>query len=342
MMKRAIVVTGLVGLAAGAAVGQTGGRADAQGRGELQRLANGIDIAPVRIAPAVRGPDGVQQAGDWVPYGDSSRRACDDLALRFDCIEQTGQCADGYLFFGTSYCNMFVTNDMVVDERTDMEAGFRRLDFAWYWSCAGFGTETCLVAVFTQDSEPCDDDSFDYGGWLLDFGPLSCNPGGYYFASVDLSTAGTWAVPDAGEGSYAIVFAREQTDSGGLVLATCAQPMLWATGEDRGDQFAPGTQGPNQLDDDNPVDGTHGPLECYSYAIEECPFELGAAAGFWQESCADCGYADFNNDGLVNISDIVAFFDAWAAGDALADCNRDQSVNTLDVLCFLNTWNACR
>ena len=50
--------------------------------------------------------------------------------------------------------------------------------------------------------------------------------------------------------------------------------------------------------------------------------------------------ADFNGDGDVNTLDVLAFLNAWTAGDAAADFNGDGDVNTLDVLAFLNAWNA--
>jgi hypothetical protein len=50
--------------------------------------------------------------------------------------------------------------------------------------------------------------------------------------------------------------------------------------------------------------------------------------------------ADFNGDGTVNTQDVLAFLNAWVAGDASADFNGDGSVNTLDVLAFLNAWGA--
>ena len=53
---------------------------------------------------------------------------------------------------------------------------------------------------------------------------------------------------------------------------------------------------------------------------------------------ADC-YADFNGDGRVNTQDVLAFLNAWNAGDRSADCNGDRNINTQDVLCFLNAWN---
>jgi hypothetical protein len=56
-------------------------------------------------------------------------------------------------------------------------------------------------------------------------------------------------------------------------------------------------------------------------------------------ACSDSCVADFNGDGSVNTLDMLAFLNAWAAGDSSADVNGDGTVNTLDVLEFLNLWN---
>ena len=50
--------------------------------------------------------------------------------------------------------------------------------------------------------------------------------------------------------------------------------------------------------------------------------------------------ADFNGDGSVNTLDVLAFLNAWGAGDPSADMNGDGVVNTLDVIMFLNLWSA--
>jgi len=55
--------------------------------------------------------------------------------------------------------------------------------------------------------------------------------------------------------------------------------------------------------------------------------------------CNDC-VADFNGDGSVNTQDVLAFLNAWTAGDDTADINGDGSINTQDVLAFLNLWTA--
>lgn len=52
-----------------------------------------------------------------------------------------------------------------------------------------------------------------------------------------------------------------------------------------------------------------------------------------------CG-GDFNGDCNVNTQDVLAFLNAWVAGNRSADCNGDGTVNTVDVICFLNLWTA--
>lgn len=47
---------------------------------------------------------------------------------------------------------------------------------------------------------------------------------------------------------------------------------------------------------------------------------------------------DLNGDGATDTRDVLAFLNAWAAGDSEADYNGDGVVNTIDVLAFLNAW----
>jgi hypothetical protein len=51
-------------------------------------------------------------------------------------------------------------------------------------------------------------------------------------------------------------------------------------------------------------------------------------------SCAP----DFNGDGQVNVSDFLAFLQAFAAGDARADFTQDGQVNVSDFLAFLQAF----
>lgn len=47
---------------------------------------------------------------------------------------------------------------------------------------------------------------------------------------------------------------------------------------------------------------------------------------------------DFNDDGVVNTQDFVAFLNAWAAGQTRGDFNLDQTIDTIDFIAFLNAW----
>jgi hypothetical protein len=318
---------------------------------DLQKLDNAIEVTPQRIAK-VRYENGqARMVSDWTDYNGSSSRSIE--ARVFDCfgdddsdrfMDDVGGCfttSTSRWYFGTGYCNMFTVADHTVEDGTVIADGFCAIDFAWQWTCAGFGTETCIVAVFTQESVPCDPSTFDYSGWLLDFGTLSCNPGGYYYTNVDLST-GSWPIPATGTGSHMLIYAQSVTTSGALVLATCAQTMLW--GNTYGGANERGSQVTEQYDDDNPADGTHTTSECYTYDYGLCPDPLGAMVQWWGslDDGGECDYADFNGDGTVNTQDFSAFFNQWVPKDASADCNGDGTVNTQDVTCFLNLWNSCR
>jgi len=47
---------------------------------------------------------------------------------------------------------------------------------------------------------------------------------------------------------------------------------------------------------------------------------------------------DFNGDGWLDTRDVLAFLNAWNAGDPRADYNGDGAIDTLDVLAYLNAW----
>jgi len=50
--------------------------------------------------------------------------------------------------------------------------------------------------------------------------------------------------------------------------------------------------------------------------------------------------ADFNGDGTVDTRDVLAFLNAWTAGDDAADIDGNGLIDTRDVLAFLNLWTA--
>ncbi|HZW10574.1 MAG TPA: GC-type dockerin domain-anchored protein [Phycisphaerales bacterium] len=49
---------------------------------------------------------------------------------------------------------------------------------------------------------------------------------------------------------------------------------------------------------------------------------------------------DFDGNGVVDTRDVIAFLNAWNAGDASSDCDGNGVIDTRDVICFLNAWNA--
>jgi hypothetical protein len=76
----------------------------------------------------------------------------------------------------------------------------------------------------------------------------------------------------------------------------------------------------------------------------DASFRLAAGAGLGGDSAvffelAGC-VADFNADGAVDTRDVIAFLNAWNAGDAASDCDGNGVIDTRDVICFLNAWNA--
>jgi hypothetical protein len=318
-----------------------------------QLMGNAIEVSPYRIAQVRMENGKVVRTSEWVDYnGGVVRGPTDDRV--FDCfgdtdgdgfMDDTGGCGLGSSrwYFGTGYCNGFFTNDMTVHEDTEEAVGLGRVDFAWYWSCLappqGGVLEDCEVLVFTQESVPCEADSFDYSGWILDFGSLSCNPGGYYYTNVDLG-GGTWIVPTGGVGSYFMQY----TTSDGSAFATCSQPMLWGTGDAAGgDPANPGSQDTEQFDDDAPLDGSHTSLECYTYNFGECPDPWGGMAQFWGELGDNgCDFADCDGNSVVDTRDFTCFFNLWVPKNGAADCDGNGIVDTRDFTCFLNIWNACR
>jgi hypothetical protein len=86
-----------------------------------------------------------------------------------------------------------------------------------------------------------------------------------------------------------------------------------------------------------PPPGYSGP-DCLEYTVVDGVFRHSTATVFVRvsEVCA----ADFDGDGLVNTQDMLAFLNAWGAGDGRADVNSDGTLDVRDVLLFLNVWSA--
>lgn len=264
-----------------------------------QLLDKGIQVSPIRVAGIDRN---LNLTTPWFDVANGGTAACPPTALAFDAFEPDGGIpgfpTDGLYgedcglggsrwFFGPSYCNMFIVNDMTLAPGFTGAAS-ERPAWGWYWYGDGnsAGSEQCFVAVFT--AEDFDDSCAGpaatnyYSGILYDFGALGTNPGGYYFTDLQDGLCGSGLfhqMPTDDSGAYAVVLANAIGTGGTLYLATCGQMMLWGT---KGGN--PSSQGAIQWDDDNPIDGTHtAPDECYDYTFGLCPDPLGAMMCFYAE-----------------------------------------------------------
>ena len=63
---------------------------------------------------------------------------------------------------------------------------------------------------------------------------------------------------------------------------------------------------------------------------------VGVARVFEYSGCM----ADFNDDGMLNILDFVAFQIGWLAQDPAADCDANNALNILDFVCFQSLFQA--
>ncbi|HZW09825.1 MAG TPA: GC-type dockerin domain-anchored protein [Phycisphaerales bacterium] len=50
-------------------------------------------------------------------------------------------------------------------------------------------------------------------------------------------------------------------------------------------------------------------------------------------------WADFDDNGVLDTRDVLAFLNAWVRGDGAADCDGNGVHNTIDVLCFFDMYN---
>ena len=58
------------------------------------------------------------------------------------------------------------------------------------------------------------------------------------------------------------------------------------------------------------------------------------------DTCSSC-LGDVNEDGDVNVTDILAIINAWTTSDPDADVNGDGVVNVTDLLLVVSAWGAC-
>ncbi len=67
--------------------------------------------------------------------------------------------------------------------------------------------------------------------------------------------------------------------------------------------------------------------------------DLSGSAYLWINTSPP-GYCpgDFNEDGIVDTRDVIAFLSAWSDNDSSADFNEDGVIDTRDVIAFLSAW----
>ncbi|HUU84973.1 MAG TPA: hypothetical protein VM243_15845 [Phycisphaerae bacterium] len=354
----------------------------------LQIVKNGKFIAPAKIGRLA--PDGT--VSEWVQPG---TRGCDHR-LVFDCFEPDvggevsgydgypigyGSCGYGEpeanagnrWYFGSTYYNMYASNDMEFDPSCG-GMSVSRFEVAWWWQVNGAGTgENCAVLVETfedfddtcQTGDPNGMGEF-LGGVITLFGYSNGDPGYYLYTDVDLCDLEWLSLPADGAGGYNIWLLTYVGDDPNypddFSLATCAQPMVWGTGtnewptEDcvnRGLGPCPYPDGPGDSShqgvvqwDDDEIDGWHtAPYECYDLTYGLCPDPLGAMACFYVDGpCGGCMPGDVDGDGDVDHSDLGALLSAWCSheGDPNwnpnADFDGDGHVGHGDLGVLLANW----
>ena len=137
-------------------------------------------------------------------------------------------------------------------------------------------------------------------------------------------------------------------DSGGAVFVECANPYsadplpeLWLVGVMTSlNLFVPVAEW-NALEPNNV--GTPPPTLPTPCLSSEPPNRCGPTAGVpmvvrSSPMLTFGGLSDFNRDGLVTISDILAFLDAYFARVCIADVDQSGSVDVHDLFMFLGAW----
>jgi len=359
-MKKVITCLALVGLCAGMALADK----------PAPRLApppqKAVPLTVQQVSPDFR------PIGPVIPYADlNGGIAAVTWTVAFDSFEPTGldgapgevytpSCGMGgsRWWYGSQYRNPNEVNDMTLAAGT---AGKMAEDFELCWTWYPPSAEGCYFFIFpTEDFDAsCYGPPYNtgYDGIKVSYGTGLGN--GNWYSAINLLDSGlSLQMPLDGAGGYHWVMARDQTTSA-IILASMSYSMLWGT-KDAGNPYFPGNnpsaQGPIQWDDDNPVDGSFDPTECYSYdwGTGNCPGVTGSMMIFqiaikgvpcdancdgyfdgadidpffllladpvvWQETYPDCNLltaGDANFDGYADGADIDPFFAGLSAGECV-------------------------
>jgi hypothetical protein len=346
----------------------------------LQSQPFGVRVTPVSYAKATR-RNGQIFVGEFRPYVGGAGGTDGTPTNVFDCYEgdalgaptgfNEGGCVSNPVgppgnrwFYGPTYLNPDSVNDFTAASGSG-GAQIDRLDIAWNWGIDPAGVpRNMVVAIFVGDTfNDCASGQLpvlDGEGIILNFQPSAGGVGGYFYSNIeDIQLDPQFAnfvIPADGGGYYEMILATEIL-GGTITLDTFlgTQPMLWGTGDGEvPNDGRPGTQGPNQWDDDGgasaPAPTPNGMFaldECYDYAAATCPSPIGVMTAMWALGGGGGGcYA--NCDGstsipFLNINDFVCFQQAFAAGQSYANCDNSTSPPTLninDFVCFQQAFAA--
>jgi len=265
--------------------------------------------------------------------------------------EDCGLPTPGYRWYlGSTYCNLYVTNDMQFDPAFGGRYA-ERIEIGWLWTVGGSGThENCaLIVEFYDDfDDTCTIGDAGLGqflGGMVFYWGILDPPSGYLWTDVDLRGTDWLKLPADGKGAFSIWFATyEDADPDTLLPATCAQPMLWGTGdgEDPPDD-RPGSQGPIQWDDVTEPEWEHQvPDECYDYTYGICPDPLCPMFCVYVSKSPGID-GDLNGDGCVDQSDLGILLADWGCtppNDCVGDIDGDGYTGQSDLGALLANWGA--
>jgi hypothetical protein len=339
----------------------------------LSVLEGGRRVEPIRVAGVQEvAPGKFAMTTPWIDY--EPRHTDVPGTILFDCYEgdpttgaptnfctsgcgQLGNCpaagAGSRWYFGLTYVNPFIVNDIATVATGFNGAHANRAQFAWNWGAAAARPMFVLITTyetFHDCAAGLPTTEMPYQGVVYQYQPQA-GGGGYFYSDIDLTTNPAMPfhqIPMDGSGAYSIRLGTAYdptTQTFTYDFTPGTQCMLWGTGNaETPPDGRVGTQLQFQWDDDTPADGMHTLNECADYTLtgDICPNPLGAMLALWtdQTGPAAC-FPDCNLDHQLNVNDFVCFQAGFAAQNlAVADCDHNNALNVLDFVCFQSAFAA--
>ena len=389
-----VVLAALAGAAAPlTALAQAPGPREHQGRTLRNRETQHFNrvLHPVRVRGIRLVGNEIEYTTDWMPWQAPVTDA--DTTPYFECAEWdissgqpvpvgfcSGGCAtvpgnmcpqtpDNRWWSGTAYVGPSVVNDMTVVSGANNAHATRAIVAANWGPTTATDLQLLIATAETFNnsnvgSPPFQPSSGAYAGVIADFGPQIGGPmAGYFALDADLTTmpALFYQMPADGSGAYILMLAHSATGGqitfADLETSASTQFMYWGTGDgETPNDGRPGHQGPNEWDDDAPLDGAFTANEFYSETgFGICPDPVGPMIAFYGPPLAATCYANCDASTtcpVVNTGDFTCFLQQYAAGQQLpaaqqlthyANCDNSTTppvINTGDFTCFLQKYAA--